>query len=132
MDNWEKTEFYILLPTIIVGAVISILDFAGILDTTPLKDRIPAITLLLVALIAGSLLFNIQNNRQFLKSVLQTGTIKKFESIEDTINYMYKKMKKANKRIYDLTLQHRAKSTFFYGKDEYEEYLQITDNRRSE
>jgi len=126
MDNWEKTEFYILLPTIIIGAVVSILDFIGVLDTTPLNDRIPAITLLLVALIACSLLFNLQNNRQFLKSVLPTGTIKKFESIEETKYYIYKKMNKANKRIYDTTL-HQNKTTIFYGKDEYEHYLQIIE-----
>jgi hypothetical protein len=124
MELKEKTEYYSLLATIIFSAIITILDFTDSLDNIVwLKDRISTITLLLLTLITASFLFSTQNTRKFLRSVLPWGTIKKFESSNDTFNYIVERIKKANKAVCDLTFPYNTASPMTYSEDEYEEYL---------
>ena len=104
MTHWEKSEFYILLVTVITGGIVSILDMVGALDSVIwLKDRVPAVTLLLVTLIAGSLFIGTYNTREFLKSVLPMGTVTRFDSYEENLRYILRRIRQAKRSVYDVT-----------------------------
>jgi hypothetical protein len=67
------------------------------------NPHLPAITLLMVSLIASSLLLSQFNTRHFIRSVLPTGSIKTFDSKEETLNYVLRRMRKAKTRVWDVT-----------------------------
>ena len=132
MTRWEKGEIYILLATVIVGGVISVLDLVGALDSVIwLKDRVPAITLLIVTLIASSLYIGSYNTREFLKSVLPTSAVTKFGTVEEERFYILKRIKQANRSVYDITwLPHLKPGTMIdlmASTEDKEEYLQAIE-----
>ncbi|RMG29322.1 MAG: hypothetical protein D6732_17735 [Methanobacteriota archaeon] len=123
MERWEKIEIYILSITVILGGMISILDLAGLLETTVLKERIPTITLLLVALTASSLLVGTHNTRKFLKSFLPSVTVQQFDKPDDTLRYVLKQIRSATKSICDLTVEYESiRLTLFLSRNDYDEY----------
>lgn len=132
MTRWEKGEIYILLATVIVGGVISILDLVGALDSVIwLKDRVPAITLLIATLIASSLYIGSYNTREFLKSVLPTGAVTKFGTVEEAQFYILKRIKQASSSVYDITWLPHLKPGVMIGvmasTEDREKYLQAIE-----
>ena len=129
MTRWEKSEFYILLVTIIVGGIISVLDLVDALDNVIwLKDRVPTVTLLLVTSIAGSLYIGAYNTREFLKSVLPTGTVIRFDSYEENLRYLLRRIREAKRSVYDVTWLPHLKPGVVIGiiasTEDREDYLQ--------
>ena len=133
MTHWERSEFYILLVTVITGGIISILDLVGALDSVVwLKDRVPAVTLLLVTLIAGSLFIGTYNTREFLKSVLPPGTVTRFDSYEENLRYLLRRIRQAKRSVYDITwLPHLKPGVVigvFASTEDRESYLRIVEH----
>lgn len=56
-----------------------------------------------MALIAGSLLIGVYNTRELLTSVLPPGTVIKFESYEDNLRYILRRIREAKHSVYDIT-----------------------------
>lgn len=126
MERWEKIEFYLLLLILAAGGIISILDMTGMLaNIVWLKTNVQSITLLLVALIASSLLLGNHNTRQFLRSVLPTGTIKRFDRAEENLSYTLRRMREAKNGVYDLTWEIPFKTTVVFDDRDREEYMRV-------
>ena len=67
MVSWKNSEVIILITTISLGALVSIFDFVGIFENIKwIQDKIPNITLFIVALIATSLIVKYHHLRWWL------------------------------------------------------------------
>jgi hypothetical protein len=129
MNQWEKSEFYILLVTILIGGLVSILDLIGGLDSIDwLKDRIPTITLLMVALIAGSLLVSMHNYRRFMESVLPFGTVRRLDGYEEQLSYIVKRIKQARKCVYDITWAQPFRSLVIASDRDRDRYIKAIES----
>ena len=108
MNTYDKIEFYVLLATISVAALVSVLDFVGALGSLAwMTNRIPTLTLSLVALIATSLLLmSRRTHERFheLGSLLleRTPTIRYFSNDTELMEYVVKRITEAD-CVYDLT-----------------------------
>lgn len=129
MNNWKNLEIIILIATITIGALISILDLIGVFDSIDwIHNKIPNITLLLVALIATTLLINQQSIKNYLASILPVGSIKKLGSTQQTLDYIIKQINIAKSDVRDISLQKRPQDkATFYSDEDYEKYRTAVD-----
>jgi hypothetical protein len=125
MEKWEKTESYILLVTILVAGIVSILDLIGVL--TFFETKIATITLLVVALVAGSLLLGTYNTRQFMRSVLPVGAIRRFETSQQVLDYILFRIKQAKSSVCDITWADHHRSDLPFDGPERERYCSIIE-----
>ncbi len=89
MEKLEKAEKYILVVTVLIGGIVALLDFLGVLDNIDwLSERIPALTLLLVSLIATSLLVSTSSLRLYFDKLLPNGSIRHFENDRESFEYI--------------------------------------------
>ncbi|MBK8932238.1 MAG: hypothetical protein IPM76_07960 [Chloroflexi bacterium] len=103
MEKLEKAEKYILVVTVLIGGIVALLDFLGVLDNIDwLSERIPALTLLLVSLIATSLLVSTSSLRLYFDKLLPNGSIRHFEKIENPLNIFWRLIQ-GQKSVSDVT-----------------------------
>lgn len=126
-SSWlNQFELLLLGATAIISGLVSLLDFLGVLDGTPwLSDRIPTLTLLAVGLVAAYLVIERRNQleqmqqessqgfKELEKTILNsTSTIidslagiefKKFETGNELMNYINKRVIEAHSKVDDLS-----------------------------
>jgi hypothetical protein len=122
----DRSEIVLLVLTLAVSSIVSLLDLFGFLDSVPwLKDNVPTITLLMIGLIAGYLVLErrtqiegIQQGTQQgfsnLEQSLKTSTstiieslqgveIRRFESGNEFMRYINKRLNQVKKQVDDLS-----------------------------
>jgi hypothetical protein len=68
----NRTEIILLITTIAVSSLVSLLDFFGFLDSIPwLKGRVPALTLLVLGLLASYILIERKSKLESISDQLQ-------------------------------------------------------------
>lgn len=126
-QGWRnRFEIVMLGATAILSALVALLDFLGFLDRTDwLTARIPTLTLLSVGLVAGYLVLerrnqleNMQKDSQqrlaeLSQAITQSTTtiieslngieFKRFESANDVIGYVSKRLLQAKRQVDDLS-----------------------------
>lgn len=107
----KKVESIGFIATVLVSGVISILDLLGILDTVPvLKGRMPAITLLVIAVVAGYLISerfgrlerierSIDDNADRILASLSGVEARLLSTAEEAFEYMAEHIAKAEQSI---------------------------------
>jgi len=150
-------EIILLSATVILSGLISLLDFLGVLDTiTWLAGRVPALTLLVIGLMAGYLILerksqlekmnsDLNNRLANLEQSLQnaiTTTItsldgvefRPFESGTELLRYVIQRLKQAQSQVDDLSWSpvislKSALSSTQQVYQEYEEQISKISNR---
>lgn len=111
----EMVEQILLIVTAVVTAVISVLHLLGLLHSVPrLEQQTPALTLLVVALIAGHLLIERKSKLDRLERQIRDGVeatigalkgaeVRRLANKEELFKYFRRRIHEARKSVDDLT-----------------------------
>ena len=129
MEKLEKAEKYILVVTVLIGGIVALLDFLGVLDNIDwLSERIPALTLLLVSLIATSLLVSTSSLRLYFDKLLPNGSIRHFENDRESFEYILRLIQGAKKSVSDVTWESPYRTTVVFDDQDKERYLRVIED----
>lgn len=128
------SERVVLLLVAAVSGGVSFLHLVGLLEYEGVTERIPALTLLCVALVIGSLALQQRAKIDNLEHLMTSGTeriirslngveVRMFTHTKDLYIYAIKRMKEAKESIDDLTWGLSERERTPEGQKAYEEYV---------
>jgi len=110
-------EYYVLIAATVISALVSVLDFLGLLDSIPwLSNRIPTLILLLVSVVLGYLVVERRNKLDVIEKLIQSGNLATVSTVTTGVDHIINALKGIDIRLFEhredffVYLQERVKT----------------------
>src|SRR5689334_22850224 len=96
------SEYYVLIAATVLSALVSILDFLGLLGALPwLANRIPTLVLLLVSVTLGYLVVERRNQLHRLETLVRTGNEETLTTVTEGIDRVITALQGVEVRVFE-------------------------------